>query len=250
MNELKQNLPHTILPVPGKYAESISTPVNLSMFKLMEESEPGLLKMGHLNVSYHGNLGNEFTRSLLYHISLDVDNLLNSTPEGDPITNRVFLNPVYQERKGEIKPSGYLMKYQGDLIGKYDYPYLDKEFSIKAFNNNFESFRMVSILPFTKHYTGDNRFGRISDISHYDLVCLNSLMNTFQDEKSLNKLLDDLDMKSVNGTPYDIVLEIKIPYISGLKMVTKTFSYRFHYESGNRDSVYYKLTVKPTPVVH
>lgn len=250
MNELKQNLPHTIMPVPGKYAESISTPVNLSMFKLMEESEPGLLKMGHLNVSYRGNLGNEFTRSLLYHISLDVNNLLNSTPEGDPITNRVFLNPVYQEHQGEIKPSGYLMKYQGDLIGKYGYPYLDKEFSIKAFNNNFESFRMVSILPFTKHYAGDNRFGRISDISHYDLVCLNSLMNTFQDEKSLNKLLDDLDMKSVNGTPYDLVLEIKIPYISGLKMVTKTFNYRFHYESGNRDSVYYKLTVKPTPVVH
>ena len=250
MNELKQNLPHTIMPVPGKYAESISTPVNLSMFKLMEESEPGLLKMGHLNVSYYGNLGNEFTRSLLYHISLDVDNLLNSTPEGDTITNRVFLNPVYHERKGEIKPTGYQMKYSGDLVGRFDYPYLDKEFSIKAFNNNFESFRMVSILPFTKHYAGDNRFGRISDISHYDLVCLNSLMNTFQDEKSLNRLLDDLDMKSVNGTPYDLVLEIKIPYISSLKMVTKTFSYRFHYESGNRNSVYYKLTVKPTPVVH
>lgn len=250
MQNLQLNHPHTIMPIPGKYAESISTPVNLSMFKLMEESEPGLLKTGHLNVSYHGNLGNEFTRSLLYHISLDVDNLLNSTPEGDPITNRVFLNPVYQEHKGEIKPTGYQMKYSGDLAGRFDYPYLDKEFSIKKHANDFESFRIVSILPFTKHYAGDNRFGRISDISHYDLVCLNSLMNTFQDEKSLNKLLDDLDMKSVNGTPYNLVLEIKIPYISGLKMVTKTFSYRFHYESGNRNSIYYKLIVKPTPVVH
>ena len=250
MNELKQNLPHTIMPVTGKYAGLISTPVNLSMFKLMEESEPGLLKAGHLNVSYRGNLGNEFTRSLLYHLSLDVDNLLNSTPGGDPITNRVFLNPVYREYKGKIKPTGYQMKYSGDLAGRFDYPYLDKAFSIKKHMDNFESFRMVSTLPFTKHYAGDNRFDRISDISHYDLVCLNSLMYTFQDEESLNKLLDDLDMKSVNGTPYDLVLEIKIPYISGLKMVTKTFSYRFHYESGNRDSVYFNISVKPAHVVH
>lgn len=70
MNELKQNLPHTIMPVPGKYAESISAPVNLSMFKLMGESEPGLLKMGHLNVSYHGNLGNDYLPGLCYTISL------------------------------------------------------------------------------------------------------------------------------------------------------------------------------------
>ena len=250
MNELKQNLPHTIMPVPGKYAEAIKTPVNLSMFKLMKESEPGLLKMNHLNISYFGNLGNEFTRALLLHISLDADNLLNSTHGGDPVSNRVYMGPVYRECKDGIKHNGYLVEYLGKRNDKYDPSYLDKLFRIKKFNNDFESFKMTSIFPFTKHYTGDSQFAKISDISHYDLVYLNSLMNTFQDEESLNKLLDDLDMKSVNGTPYDLVLEIKIPYISGIKMVTKTFSYRFHYESGNRNSVYFNINVKPTPVVH
>ena len=252
MNIGPNNSSYSNSPFMGIYDGYTSVPISLSLFEYMDDNKLGASGVNRLNFYYYGNLGNEFTRALLSNISFDVENLLKPYPNMDDDIDKVFVRPDYTVRRdGSSRLDRYVLSYMGRNLASLYQRYLHKTFDIKSYNNNYEAFRMTSNVEFTKHFSGNTKYGNIKDMGIEDFVYVNDYMNSIFNSKSIDKVLDNLDNQDSDIKVFQFTFRINIPYWSTDENIEyKSFTYRFYYEKGNRSSLKFGTEISPKPTIH